>query len=226
MIDSPSLHPCVRVKRWKKEKMFSFVPPDGRFILAEYDLERPERLEKSIPISIKCSRQDKSSNDTFTFTIEITAHALVENIEISFDVKKKSCTVETSIAGGSPMGSSNMGILTEDLNALKGSVNHDPKSGVVRWVIDKLDASQKPLNLNGTIRRYVSLFRMIFQLLTSLLSSDLPPRLSSAVVSTFTVPTKTISGLKVTSLEIVNDVGYRPFKGVRNVLRGNLDWRW
>ncbi|KAG6899382.1 hypothetical protein C0993_010681 [Termitomyces sp. T159_Od127] len=31
-----AFHPCVRLKRWSDSKSLSFVPPDGRFILAEY----------------------------------------------------------------------------------------------------------------------------------------------------------------------------------------------
>lgn len=56
--------------------------------------------------------------------------------------------------------------------------------------------------------------------------SDSSPLLSSAVACHFTVPMKSASGLKVNSLEVVNEVGYRPFKGVRSLLRGDLDWRW
>ena len=29
-------HPCVRLKKWEQEKVVSFIPPDGRFILATY----------------------------------------------------------------------------------------------------------------------------------------------------------------------------------------------
>ena len=52
------------------------------------------------------------------------------------------------------------------------------------------------------------------------------PRLSSAVTCRFVVPLKSVAGLKVTALDVVNETGYRPFKGVRNILKGDLDWRW
>ncbi|KAI7533172.1 clathrin adaptor, mu subunit [Hortaea werneckii] len=32
-------HPCVRLNRWKSEGLLSFVPPDGRFALAGYEVD-------------------------------------------------------------------------------------------------------------------------------------------------------------------------------------------
>jgi AP-3 complex subunit mu len=31
-----AFHACVRLQRWTRDKSLSFVPPDGRFVLAEY----------------------------------------------------------------------------------------------------------------------------------------------------------------------------------------------
>ena len=36
IMDDVSIHPCVRPKRWKTEKLLSFVPPDGNFCLMNY----------------------------------------------------------------------------------------------------------------------------------------------------------------------------------------------
>jgi hypothetical protein len=40
IIDLPVFHPCVRLARWKERPgELSFVPPDGRFILAGYEVD-------------------------------------------------------------------------------------------------------------------------------------------------------------------------------------------
>lgn len=142
-----SLHPCVRVKRWKKEGLFSFIPPDGRFTLAEFDVEDVASLEKQVPIWIRCSREEQAGKEASTFQIEIGATTSVDDIEVSFDVGGKGCTVESTLTGGS-----RGGMTSEDVNALKGSVHHDAKSGIVKWSIDSLESTQKPLLLSGTIK--------------------------------------------------------------------------
>lgn len=38
VIEDVYLHPCVRIARWNNERVFSFVPPDGEFKLAEYSV--------------------------------------------------------------------------------------------------------------------------------------------------------------------------------------------
>eukprot|EP00911_Craspedida_sp_UC1_P002837 UC1_evm1s2080 len=36
VMEDVALHPCIRIARWTNERVFSFVPPDGLFKLAEY----------------------------------------------------------------------------------------------------------------------------------------------------------------------------------------------
>lgn len=38
LIDDASLHPCVRFLRWKRERVLSFIPPDGHFCLMNYEV--------------------------------------------------------------------------------------------------------------------------------------------------------------------------------------------
>ncbi|UZJ51722.1 hypothetical protein CBS101457_001042 [Exobasidium rhododendri] len=199
-----SLHPCVRVKRWKREGVFSFIPPDGSFVLADFDLKVDNSLEKQVPIWIHCRREEKIGLQSTTFQIEVGANTSVDELEISFDVQEKGCTFDSIVTGGS-QGS---GLAIEDINALKGTVQHDAKSGVIRWSISRLSNSQKPLVLSGSFK------------------GDSAPKLSSAIRCRFVVPLKSAADLKVTSLEIVNESGTRPSKGVRNLLKGDLDWRW
>ncbi|KAH8878221.1 AP-3 complex subunit mu-1 [Schistosoma japonicum] len=36
LIDDANLHPCIRFSRWKRERILSFIPPDGKFCLFNY----------------------------------------------------------------------------------------------------------------------------------------------------------------------------------------------
>lgn len=38
-MERPVFHPCVRLARWRDHAELSFVPPDGRFVLAAYDVD-------------------------------------------------------------------------------------------------------------------------------------------------------------------------------------------
>jgi AP-3 complex subunit mu len=50
-LNSPVFHPCVRLSRWKEQPgELSFVPPDGRFVLAGYEVDLlPPRLDVDKP---------------------------------------------------------------------------------------------------------------------------------------------------------------------------------
>ena len=65
-IESPVFHPCVRLARWKERPgELSFVPPDGRFMLAGYevnlmptelDLTSWYKVNLQLPISIEVTK--------------------------------------------------------------------------------------------------------------------------------------------------------------------------
>ncbi|KAJ9625112.1 hypothetical protein H2203_005067 [Taxawa tesnikishii (nom. ined.)] len=38
-MERPAFHPCVRLARWREHGELSFVPPDGRFVLAGYEVD-------------------------------------------------------------------------------------------------------------------------------------------------------------------------------------------
>ncbi|KAK0535727.1 hypothetical protein OC834_001415 [Tilletia horrida] len=44
VLNDPILHPCVRHRKWTKDRIFSFVPPDGSFELANFRVGDPLSL--------------------------------------------------------------------------------------------------------------------------------------------------------------------------------------
>ncbi|KAF8204837.1 Mu homology domain-containing protein [Pholiota molesta] len=62
-----AFHPCVRLNRWSRGRTFSFVPPDGKFILADYRYS-PSVTKDNIPIPFVI----KSNFDLLDYGGEIT----------------------------------------------------------------------------------------------------------------------------------------------------------
>ena len=52
-MERPVFHPCVRLARWRDHAELSFVPPDGRFVLAGYDVDLLD--PSASPLSAKAS---------------------------------------------------------------------------------------------------------------------------------------------------------------------------
>ncbi|CAH8483048.1 unnamed protein product [Dicrocoelium dendriticum] len=51
IIEDASVHPCVRLLRWTKEGILSFIPPDGRFRLMDYRTTSFNSL--ALPLSVR-----------------------------------------------------------------------------------------------------------------------------------------------------------------------------
>ncbi|CAH8498472.1 unnamed protein product [Schistosoma turkestanicum] len=51
LIDDADLHPCVRFSRWKRERVLSFIPPDGKFSLFNYHVNSLSPV--SLPIILR-----------------------------------------------------------------------------------------------------------------------------------------------------------------------------
>ncbi|VDO65795.1 unnamed protein product [Schistosoma margrebowiei] len=51
LIDDANLHPCIRFSRWKRERILSFIPPDGKFCLFNYHVSSLSPV--SLPIILR-----------------------------------------------------------------------------------------------------------------------------------------------------------------------------
>lgn len=49
VLGEPAFHPCIRYNRWERDSVLSFIPPDGKFKLLEYETPSPPQ----IPIALK-----------------------------------------------------------------------------------------------------------------------------------------------------------------------------
>jgi AP-3 complex subunit mu len=64
-----AFHPCVRLARWTRDRSLSFVPPDGRFVLAEY------RFAPSSPVPVPLALVPRINLHEGGGTIELTLSA-------------------------------------------------------------------------------------------------------------------------------------------------------
>jgi len=71
IMDDVSFHPCVRFKRWENERVLSFVPPDGNFVLMSYHVGCQSVV--AIPIYVRHVFQlPKENHQGQTGKIELT----------------------------------------------------------------------------------------------------------------------------------------------------------
>ena len=92
-MDRPVFHPCVRLARWRDHGELSFVPPDGRFVLAGYEVELLDSSAASV-------FDAKASSVNLPASIEVKTGLGPTGAE--FEVR---LLVNHSFAGGTSTGS-------------------------------------------------------------------------------------------------------------------------
>ena len=91
VLELPTFHPCVRLARWKeKPGELSFIPPDGKFLLAGYEVNLLPGTEKVL------SRTTKSLN--LPITIEVLTSLGPSGLE--FEVRLIISNTMASDGGG------------------------------------------------------------------------------------------------------------------------------
>jgi len=78
LIDDCSFHPCVRYNRFEREKVVSFVPPDGGFELMRYRVDRDVERVGEVIVPIYCQPQ-------FSFDYSANRGNMRFEIEMSFE---------------------------------------------------------------------------------------------------------------------------------------------
>jgi AP-3 complex subunit mu len=105
-------------------------------------------------------------------------------------------------------------VRTVNLTATQGSVLFDEATKVAKWTVGKLGSDKRPI-LTGTIFRNAPGVQGGIPTASGATATDatevccvLPIQL------TWKVPTASVSGLAIASLQLTNEV-YKPFKGMR-----------
>ncbi|KZO92178.1 clathrin adaptor, mu subunit [Calocera viscosa TUFC12733] len=198
LLSDPSFHPCVRYQKWTRDRSLSFVPPDGSFTLLTYMVPPPPLAPHQVPLQLRPHIVIGSGTGSFEIGLISRAGRVLEEVKVVWSLGDEATGVQASM-------SSTSGPVSEKD---RGSWGFDPLTRSLEWTIPTLPASAS-LTLKGTFS-----------------SSDAHPRTSPAIQITYTMPSNTISGLKVDSLKLVGSDTYKPFKGVRGSGRAKIEWRW
>ncbi|KAI8824238.1 adaptor complex AP-3 domain-containing protein [Fimicolochytrium jonesii] len=115
-----SFHPCVRLHRFEKDRVLSFVPPDGQFKLMDYtvDLVAANTLPLLIKPHIHIAKRSGKLN--ISFQPRSTGGKGIENAALSVTLPPEVTSVK--------------------LNASAGQYTFDHNTKELRWTIGKIAA--------------------------------------------------------------------------------------
>jgi len=195
LLDDVSLHPCVRVFRWEKSRVISFVPPDGRFKLMSYRVRGSGVMP---PVNIRPSiKFDMPASGTVNSGTSVIGKMDITVIPKQFSNPKN---VVDELVVTIPLPKSVTGVM---LTTTAGTFDFDAKQKVVVCNIGKCNPQIQSVGISGTV---------------TLAPGVPPPESCSAVSAQFKIPMYTASGVRVDNLNVHES--YSPYKGVRSVTRG------
>lgn len=192
VIDDCSFHPCVRYARYERERVISFVPPDGQFELMQYRVQ-VQRLVPPIYCQPSITYQ---GNGTGLLEVGIGSKSMPT---LACNTKKGNIQVE-DVSVEIPFPKS---VRTVDVETDAGSGLFDETTKTVKWTVGKLTKKNLAPRLTGKV---------------TLQPNAKIPDEKPAVLLHFKVPMSTVSGLAVETLLITNE-RYKPYKGVRTLTK-------
>lgn len=167
VMELPVFHPCVRLARWRERPgELSFVPPDGRFVLAGYEVNLlPLNLSNlsnssaslKLPVNVEVKTSLGPVGTDFEIRVSFNKITGMGNSSVA-SISSGRPGVRTSGAGSSGFGSSGLSApILEDLvisvpippdvknlseiRASRGDTAYNPGDKVLEWTIRTKDAS-------------------------------------------------------------------------------------
>mmetsp|Transcript_4834 Transcript_4834/g.14340 ORF Transcript_4834/g.14340 Transcript_4834/m.14340 type:complete len:430 (+) Transcript_4834:1032-2321(+) len=194
LISDCSFHPCVRYNRFERDRVVSFVPPDGLFELMRYRVNTKTNVSAPIFITPSVIMSDKHNAGHGRIQVQV-GHKQSSSL-----VAPKSKTA-LLVENVSLLISFPRCVKTANLSTTLGSVLYDEAAKTAEWSIGRLPANPAKIHLlNGT---------MVIQ--------GCLEELSPIQVS-WKIPVASISGIQVSALQLSNE-RYRPYKGVRTITK-------
>ena len=172
-IELPVFHPCVRLARWKERPgELSFVPPDGKFMLAGYEVNlMPSNLDLNswsntnlqLPVSIEVSKSLGLAGADFEVRLilsPISPGASTSAPASRPNLGTRGSGRSTPIFGNSASGPTMQDVVVTipmpkavrnitDLRASRGEAFFTPADNVVEWRVPTKDAAAAG---NATLR--------------------------------------------------------------------------
>jgi len=234
LIDDCSFHPCVRYGRFEREKVVSFVPPDGKFELMKYSLSADLKSNFSPPLECYSQWSVSKPNDYGNNSINNNDTDCSARLIITTRVKSLSSLITSASRN------SNIRMMVEDVavtiplpkqvrtatfQVSVGSIVYDEAGKVAKWTLGKLadDPTQPRAQLTATLKLTPPKRRNIHDSDNSdeeeenEIEKVQAPNLSLH----WKIPLTSVSGLTVSGLSITGE-SYQPYKGVRNITKSGL----
>ncbi|KPV76406.1 uncharacterized protein RHOBADRAFT_52417 [Rhodotorula graminis WP1] len=216
--ESCAFHSCVRYARWKKDRVVSFVPPDGTFPLLSF-LHTPPSTTPALalallPLTLSSTLTHGPLGAAFHLALTSRANPAhpLRNVEVRVPLARGASNVQAQASGGAYLrdeggravggGAGAWEVVSE---LLEGEGAGEERQTLV-WRIESLGATDRPAVLSG-------------QYLTAP-ESRKPP----AFTVTFDTPSTAFSGLRISALKLVGEP-YSVYKGVKSSARGVVEVR-
>ncbi|CAN0007194.1 unnamed protein product [Ectocarpus fasciculatus] len=195
VVDDCSFHPCVRYNRFERDKVVSFVPPDGHFELMRY---RPNISGRTIVPPLFCQPQVSMESGG--------GHQA--HVSVTIGVRSDTSLVIPNRTMGSPLVVEDVvvhipfskSVRTVNLVATAGTVLYDEVTKIAKWTVGKFGLDKRP-QVSGTVLRHTP---------GSEACCVLPLEIQ------WKLPTASVSGLAISSLQLNNE-SYKPYKGMRTL---------
>jgi len=163
-----------------------------------------------VPFVVKTLFDIEGQGGSFDVTLSSRLNARnLENIVVELDLGEGAAGIKCIAAKGTG-GLGRGGVNALDMGSggnTGASWAFDSKKRVLRWEIANAPPSSS-WNLRG-----------------SFTTPSITPRPSHALQIRFQIQSYTFSSLKVEQLKITGEA-YKPYKGVRGRVIGNVEWRW
>lgn len=216
-IEDVSFHPCVRHGLFEREKVVSFVPPDGEFKLLEY--RTPESAHNA-PIYLRPEVKLAGTAGTFSFTLGAKPMAAKRaTVESSIAAAVSSIPIDDIVAVIHVMPL----IATIEWTSNFGLVTYDPKTAELTWNVGRYPPDKTPL-LTGKFTVPPPPETAATGAGAGAGAGGLPPTPPSVVPPGwcadvhFTMANTNFSGLAVRDLRLSGE-GYKFFRAVRSFLK-------
>jgi AP-3 complex subunit mu len=194
VIEDCSFHPCVRYGRYEKDRVVSFVPPDGNFELMRYRVRNsPQGFCPPVSVNPQWSFADSGGTGRVVIGVGIRSVS-----SLVFSSSRKGPLVVEDVAIIIPFPKA---VRTAKLSVNEGTITYDEAAKIAKWNLGKLDTLKKP-QLQATLE----------------LDGNKKPGSNPNLTVEWKIPLASVSGLSVSGLSLTGE-SYRPYKGVRNIAK-------
>jgi len=130
ILDDVSLHPCVRIARFERERVISFVPPDGIFKLMNYRVNSGTNMQLPLLVRPSVSFINNSGKIDVTVRPQSTGGKQLENVRLAFPLPQA--------------------VLTVNISVNHGSYEYDVGTKMLKWDLGRIPKERTP-TLTGSI---------------------------------------------------------------------------